>query len=238
MMNTSGETMMNPSRLAGVSIAWLFVLLAAAPLHAQPAATPGGVFVDGFAAAVWDDARASYAQIAEPVLGWSIALGFDSGKSGIEVDVHVPQWHSRTVVTRYQYVGPSHGNLQQGHFYQDTYTERRRSIDVAALYRRSAAINRHVTFTWLVGGAYVYRPDDSATTTRDADGELSNVNAYHTTRDYLAAAARADLEVAIARHVAVVPRLQVLVFPSLLDDSGLAPRIFVARPEIAIRWRF
>jgi hypothetical protein len=33
-------------------------------------------------------------------------------------------------------------------------------------------------------------------------------------------------------------RLRVTAFPSLLDDSGLAPRVLVARPEVAVRWRF
>ncbi len=142
------------------------------------------------------------------------------------------------MVTRYQYVGPSYGYSQQGHFYEDTYTERRRSIDVGVMYRHSIAIARPVAFTWLLGVAYVNRPDHSTITTRDADGGVSNVYAYQTTRDYFAGAARADCVITIARQLAVVPRLQLLVFPSLLDDSGFAPRTFVVRPEIAIRWRF
>lgn len=230
--------MTNSVRLAVLIVISFVVSLVAAPLHAQPAAKAGGAFVDGFAAVVSDDTRDPSSHIGGPVFGWGLALGFDNGKSGIEIDVHVPQWHARTEVTRYQYAGPPYSYLQPGHFYEDTFTERRRSIDVAVLYRRTAAIDRHFRFTWLVGGAYVYRPDESTTTTRDANGELSNVYTYNTTRDYLAGAARADLEITIVRHVAVVPRLQLLVFPSGLDDSGLAPRTFVARPEIAIRWRF
>jgi hypothetical protein len=230
--------MINPVPLAGVTVASLVLSLVAAPLHAQPAARPGGGFIDGFASVVWDDARAADTNIGGPVPGYGVTLGFDLGKSGIEVDVHVPQWHTRTEVSKYQYVGPTWGYEQQGHFYQDTYTDRRRSIDMALLYRRNTAIHRHVTFTWLVGGAYVYRPDNSTITTKDSDGTLSNVTMEHSMRDYLAGAARADLEIAIARHVAVVPRLQLLVFPSGLDDSGLAPRGFVARPEVAFRWRF
>lgn len=57
-------------------------------------------------------------------------------------------------------------------------------------------------------------------------------------RNYLAAAARLDVEFRVARHVSVVPRLRLTVYPSLLDDSGLAPRTIVARPEIAVRWGF
>jgi hypothetical protein len=38
--------------------------------------------------------------------------------------------------------------------------------------------------------------------------------------------------------VSIVPRLRVTAFPSLLDDSGFAPRMLVARPEIAVRWGF
>lgn len=230
--------MMKAVRVVGVPLASLVVFLVAAPLRAQPAAASGATFIDGFAAAVRDDARDPNTHVDGAVLGLGTALGVDFGKSGLEIDVQVPQWHTRTEVARYQYVGPSHGYEQQGHFYESTYTERRRSIDVALLYRHSTAIDRHFAFTWLVGGAYVYRPDDSTTTTRDADGELSNVSRYTTTRNYLAAAARADLEIKIAGNVAVVPRLQLLIFPSRLDDSGLAPRTFVGRPEVAVRWRF
>jgi hypothetical protein len=55
---------------------------------------------------------------------------------------------------------------------------------------------------------------------------------------YLAANARLDVEFRITPHVSVVPRLTVTAFPSLLDDSGLAPRMLMARPEIAAHWRF
>ena len=50
--------------------------------------------------------------------------------------------------------------------------------------------------------------------------------------------ARLDVEFRIAPRVSVVPRLRVTAFPSLLDDSGLAPRMLMARPEIAVRWAF
>jgi hypothetical protein len=55
---------------------------------------------------------------------------------------------------------------------------------------------------------------------------------------YLAGVGRVDLQIAVGSAVAVVPRLGMTVFPSLLDDSGSAPRMLVARPEIAMRWQF
>jgi hypothetical protein len=72
------------------------------------------------------------------------------------------------------------------------------------------------------------------------DGTLSEVNRRNSTgdRNYLAAVARLDGELQITPSLSVVPRVRFTVFPSLLDDSGLAPRILVTRPELAVRWRF
>ena len=72
------------------------------------------------------------------------------------------------------------------------------------------------------------------------DGQLIEANTQHGTsfRNYLAAIGRVDLELRVARAVSVVPRLRVTAYPSLLDDSGLAPRPLTARPEIAVRWGF
>ena len=72
------------------------------------------------------------------------------------------------------------------------------------------------------------------------DGQLTEVNTDTSTsfRNYLAATAGLDVEFRVAPHVSVVPRLRVTAFPSVLDDSGLAPRMLMARPEIAVRWGF
>jgi hypothetical protein len=103
---------------------------------------------------------------------------------------------------------------------------RRRSIDVTILYRASMPVNRHVTFTWLAGGGYVYRPGEFTSVTKEVlpDGQLTEVNTNNSTsfRNYLAATARLDVEFRVAPHVSVVPRLRVTAFPSLLDDSGRA----------------
>jgi hypothetical protein len=175
---------------------------------------------------------------------WSgVAVGFDFGRSGVEVNVGVPQWHERIEPPqRHQYVGPSFAYQQQGHFYEFSETVRRRSIDVSGLYRGNVPLNRHVTFTWLAGAAYVYRPEQVSSVTKEVlpDGTLSEVNRRDSTgdRNYLAAIARLDGEFRITPGLSVVPRLRVTLFPSLLDDSGLAPRPLMARPEIAVRWRF
>ena len=143
---------------------------------------------------------------------------------------------------RYQYVGQSFGYSQQGHFYESSSTERRRSIDVTVLHRVNVPLNRRATFTWLVGGGFVYRPDESTTVTNEVlpTGQLMEVNSNSRTsfRNYLAAATRFDVEVRVAHAVSIVPRLRLIAFPSLPDDSGFAPRMLVARPEIAVRWGF
>ncbi len=139
-------------------------------------------------------------------------------------------------------MGRSFGYEQQGHFYESAETTRRRSIDFVALYRANMLVNRHVTVTGLVGGGFIYRPEHYARVTTELlpDGSRTEVDRYANTswRNYLAAAARFDVECRISQRVFVVPRLRVTAFPSFIDDSGLAPRVLAARPEIGVRWDF
>jgi len=191
----------------------------------------------------WDDAYSGSTRVPGATWGSGFAFGFDSGRSGVEFDVGVPGWHVKNQAPqRFQYVGPSRQWEQQGHFYESSSTVRRRSIDVTVLHRANVAVNRRVTFTWLVGGGFVYRPEQFISVTKEVlpGGQLTEANTDKGTsfRNYLAAAARLDVEIRVAPHVSVVPRLRVMAFPSLLDDSGLAPRPLVARPEIAVRWGF
>jgi hypothetical protein len=217
--------------------------LASAPVRAQTGSTAHRAFLDVPLAADWDDAYSDNTRAPGAVWGTGVALGFDAGKSGVELDVGVPQWHVKQFAgSPYQYVGPSIRFLQQGHFYESSSTERRRSIDITAMHRANIEINQHATFTWLVGGGFVYRPEQTAGVTREVlpDGQLRDASTYarSSSRNYVAATARVDVEFEVVSHVSVVPRLRVTAFPSLFDDSGLAPAPFVARPEIAVRWRF
>ncbi len=219
--------------------------LVAAPLSAQTATGTRGTFVDAAFGPHWDDLYDDSHRIPDATLWTGVAVGVDFGKSGVEVNVGVPQWHERIEPPqRYQYVGPSSsfGFERQGHFYESSGTVRRRSIDVSGLYRGNVPLNRHVTFTWLAGAGYVYRPEQVSRVTKEVlpDGTLIEVNRRDSTgdRNYLAAIARLDGEFRITSNLAVVPRVRFTVFPSLLDDSGLAPQILVTRPEIAMRWRF
>jgi hypothetical protein len=229
--------MLNFGRLIVVIV----VCLVAVPADAQTLS--GGAFVDVPLGPVWDDAYTDSTRVPGATWESGLAFGFDWGRSGVEFDVGVPQWHVKNLgPQRYQYVGPSFGWEQQGHFYESSSTERRRSIDVTVLHRSSVPVNRHVTFTWLVGGGFVYRPEQFTSVTKEVlpDGQLTEVNTNTSTslRNYLAATARLDVEFRVAPHVSVVPRLRVTAFPSLLDDSGLAPRMLMGRPEIAVRWGF
>ena len=200
-------------------------------------------FVDVPLGPVWDDAQIDSTRISGATWGSGFAFGFDSGRSGIEVGVGVPQWHVEDLPTqRYRYGGKSFLWAQQGHFYESSSTSRRRSIDVTVLYRANVPVSRRVTFTWLVGGGFVYRPEQFTSVTKEVlpDGQLTEVDSNESMsfRNYLAAAARLDVEFSVARDVSVVPRLRLTVYPSLLDDSGSSPRLIVARPELAVRWRF
>ena len=231
--------MLTSSRLV-VLIAVYFVPI---PGYAQTVSNPRGAFADLHVGPDWDDA--ANARTLAPGVTWGsgFAFGFDSGGSGVEFDVRVPQWHSKNEgPQRYQYAGPSFGAQQQGHLYEWSSTVRRRAVDVTVTHRASVPLNRRATFSWLVGGGFVYRPEETTSVTKEVlpDGQLKDVNTYNTTsiRNYLAATAGLDVELRLASHLSVVPRLRVMAFPSVLDDSGLAPRVLTARPEIAARWRF
>ena len=223
----------------------IFILfgLAAVPSHAQTAPNPRRAFVDVHLGPNWDDAAYDSTFVPGATVGSGFAFGFDSGSSGIEIDVGLPQWHvMNRAPERYHYGGASYGYHQQGHFYEWSSTRRRRSIDVTALYRANLPLSRHVTFTWLAGAGYVFRPEHVIRVTKEvlADGQLREVDVYESTSfdNYKAATARLDVEFRIGTRLSVVPRLRVTAFPSFLDDSGSAPRMLVARPEIAARWQF
>lgn len=218
------------------------VCVAAAPARAQALSNARRSFVDVPLGPVWDDAN-DRSRMPGATWGSGLAFGVDWGRSGVEFDLGVPQWHVKNFAAqRYQYVGPSFEWEQQGHFYESSSTERRRSIDLTVLHRASVPVNRRVTLTWLIGGGFVYRPEQFTSVTKEVlpDGQLTEVNTDTSTswRNYLAATTRLDVEFRVAPHVSVVPRLRFTAFPSWLDDSGLAPRMLVSQPEIAVRWGF
>lgn len=224
-------------------IAVLVVCLVVAPADGQTLSNTRRTFVDVTLGPDWDDAYSDSTRVPGATWKSQFAFGLDWGRSGVEFDVGLPQWHVQNLGPhQYQYVGPSFGSERQGHFYELSSTVRRRSIDVTILHRANVPVNRRVTFSWLAGGGYVYRPEQVTSVTKEVlpDGQRSEVNTHKSTsfRNYLAATARLDVEFRVAPHVSVVPRLRVTVFPSLLDDSGLAPRMVMARPEIAVRWAF
>jgi len=232
--------MLNIGRLIVASVV---CLAAAAAADAQtPSATPR-TFVDVQLGPDWDDVYSDSARVRGATLRTGLGFGLDWGRSGFEIDVGVPQWHVKNhAPQRYLYAGQTFRWQQQGHSYESSSTARHRSIDVTGLYRAHLPINRRITFSWLVGGGYVYRPEQFTSVTKEVlpDGQLAEVNTdkSKSSRNYLAAAARVDLEFRVAPRVSVVPRLRITAFPSFLDDSGYAPRVLIARPEIAVRWSF
>lgn len=229
--------MLNFGRLIVV----IAVCLVAAAAHAQTVSNTHRVFVDVPLGPVWDDAYSESSRVPGTTWGSGLAFGFDAGRSGVEFGVGVPQWHVKNPAPqRYQYVGESFGWERQGHYYESSSTVRRRSIDMTVMYRANIPVNRRLTFSWLAGGGYVYRPEQFTGVTKEVlpDGSLVEANMVERTsfRNYVVATARLDVEFRVAPHVSVVPRLRVTAFPSMLDDSGLAPRMLMVRPEIAVRW--
>lgn len=229
--------------LNGRHIVVITCCLAAAPAGAQTLSHPQRTFVDVSAGPDWDDLYDASRRAPGATLRSGVAFGFDWGRSGVEVNVSVPQWHVRDYeVQSYRYSGPSFGWQQQNRFYELAQTARRRSIDVTALYRANSALTPRITFSWLAGGGYLYRPQEFTyvTTELQPDGQRTEVDVQKvtSTRNYVTATGRIDVEVRVVPNVSVVPRLRVTGIPAFLDDSGSAPRLLIVRPEIAMRWQF
>ncbi len=222
-------------------IAVVFVFFVVAPAEAQTLSGPRRVFVDVIQYPDWDDTHRE--KVPGATWGTALAFGVDGAKSGVEFDVGLPRWHVKNLGPYVsEYNGPSFEYEQHGHVYESFSTERRRSVDLMVLHRSNIRVNRRITLTWLAGAGYVYRPVQDAGTTKEVSpgGQRIEVAAFEraSSRDYIAATTRLDLELRIAPHVSVVPRVRVTAFPSLLDDSGLAPSGLTARPEVAVRWAF
>ncbi|HEX3702979.1 MAG TPA: hypothetical protein VHU82_06605 [Vicinamibacterales bacterium] len=231
--------MLNCLRHIAVAVVVLFFVVA--PAEAQTLPGPRRVFVDIIQYPDWDDTRIE--KFPGATWGTGFAFGVDGAKSGIELDVGLPQWHVKNLGPYVsEYNGPSFEYEQHGHVYESSSTERRRSVDLMVLHRSNIPLNRRITLTWLAGAGIVYRPVQDASMTKEVlpGGQRIEVAAYQraSSRDYMAATTRLDLELRIAPHVSVVPRVGVTAFPSLLDDSGLAPSGLTARPEVAVRWAF
>ena len=219
----------------------VLVCFAVTPAAAQAPSNATRTFVDVTLGPDWDDTRS----IRVPGATWraGLAIGFDRGSSGFELGVGVPQWHVEHRGPRqYQFVGRSSGWQRQGHTYESSTTVRHRSIDVTLMFRVNRAVNRHFALTWLVGGGYVYRPKQESGVENEVlpDGRRVEVNTHRSTssRNYSVGTTGLDAELKVTPRLSVVPRVRVTVYPSLLDDSGSAPRMVTARPEIAARWRF
>jgi hypothetical protein len=227
--------------ILGRLIAIIIVCLVAVPAGGQTLSHPSRAFVDVLFAPNWDDMHSH--RVSGATWASGLVVGLDAGRSGVELGVSVPQWHVQNrMPERYRYAGQSFGWQQQNHSYEWSSTTRRRSVDVTVLYRFNLPVNRHLTVSWLAGGGYVYRPDQYTVVTKEVlpDGRLidAHTDTSVSSRNYLAGTARLDFEVRVTQHFSLVPRLRVTAFPALLDDSGSAPRLFVGRPEIAVRWQF
>src|ERR1700736_3811462 len=105
----------------------VLVCLVAAPLYAQTVSNARRVFVDVLLGPDWDDTCSDDTRVPGTTWGRGLAFGFELGRSGVEFDVWAPRWHVKNgTPQRYQYVGPSCGYEQQGHFYESAPTVRRR----------------------------------------------------------------------------------------------------------------
>jgi hypothetical protein len=205
---------------------------------AQP--YPHGAFVDLRVGPDVDDMREFRMSGTTRRVG--VALGVDWGRSGIELDVAVPEWHTEISGSTSVFVGPSGLHQTHGHVYESSETVRRRSTDVSLLYRLNVPFHPRFTCTLLLGAAKVYRPQHESSTLNEVLPDSTRQNVYAvsrtTSRDYVGGVTRLDADVRIAGHVWLGPRFTLTMYPTLLDESALAPRGFVGRAELAVRWRF
>lgn len=228
-----------------------FVLSASLALagaaQAQTPASGRQIFAAARFGPNWDDRYSASNRIPGAVLEGGVSFGIESASAGIEVDLSVPSaWHvQENGPHRFRYAGETSGYLQKDRFYESTSTNRRRSTELGVLYRRNfhpGGAGGVLTLTGVVGGAFVFRPSESVGVTREVlpDGRLVEVDRYEqrSSRNYLAGVGGLDAAIRVSSHVAIVARLRVTAFPALLDDSGSAPRLLVAHPQIAVRWTF
>ena len=226
-----------------VSLVMLVSVIGVGTAHAQTPPDGFRVFVASHAGPKWDDLYQQSRRTTTPVVEGGVSLGIESPTAGVEVSLSVSDWHEkRNAPQRFRYVGPTSGFMQQGHSYEYVNTFRRRSPEVDVLFRKNRQVREAVTMTWVVGGAYAFRPEEYAQITNEVlpDDTLVEVHrqAGRSTRNYFAAVAGLEATVRVSRNLAIVPRLRLTAFPNLMDESTQAPRHFVVRPQVAVRWTF
>jgi hypothetical protein len=231
---------MNRSNLAFVVLASVICVETA---EAQTTPVGRRVFVASHIGPKWDDLRSESHRTQRAVVEGGVSIGVEWPTAGIEVDLSVSEWHvKRNEPQRFRWAGKTSGFLQHDHLYESVSTQRRRSPEVSILFRKNERAHGAVTVTWLVGGAFAYRPEEALGITSEVlpDGSLVEVERRggRSTRNYLAAVAGLEATVRLSGHWAIVPRVRLTGFPSIRDDSGSAPRLVVIRPQLAVRWTF
>ena len=89
--------------LSGRPIVVLVFCLAAAPADAQTLSMSSRTFADVTLGPDWDDASSAGTRIPGATWRFGFTFGFDWGRSGLELDVGVPQWHVKHLAPqRYQ----------------------------------------------------------------------------------------------------------------------------------------
>ena len=194
------------------------------------------------AGAAYDD---SYHRIPGGAPSTGFSFGVINDRRALQLEFDISGWHSRdSTPHRYQYVGATTGLSQQGHFYEDSFQSRHRSASVTALYARRVRNGRVLQAMLLMGGGMVFRPSRETWVTKEVlpDGTLQVVatNGSEERDNHPAFVVGIDAELRISQHVSLVPSVRLIGFPLAgLDDGGYGPTdFFVARPQVAIRWRF
>jgi hypothetical protein len=222
---------------------WLTLGLAA-PLSAQSPSTRIS-FVDGIVFSDQDDA---FNTPTPRTVGIGFAIAVGSEPSTIRLEFEFPQAHERDAsifVSRYFYgnVNPSlPGADLPGSLLQVNHLLRR-TISLDLLYARHVRVTKRVQVDWLAGGGLAqrsWRETGSDRLTLSTGGVVVLHSFDDTLSDnHLTAALGLEIEILVARRLAVVPELRVHAYPgALVDDSCCNPTFLTAKPTLAIRWRF
>jgi hypothetical protein len=121
-----------------------------------------------------------------------------------------------------------------------TVDEQRRALSYEMLYVRNYQVAPRLTLSWLAGGGLTSRVKrQTSVVTKASTGEMLNTRQEDFQRDHVTAVGGLDLEVAVARRIAIVSQVRVRMYPgAFTDTSCCAPQLLTAEPRIGVRWRF
>jgi hypothetical protein len=207
------------------------------PVRAQTSATGIG-FADAAIFADPDDARVS--QTVTP--GGGFAVGFGSRRKTVRFEFAIPRWHF-TPLRTYSVPEAAVGDTRSNGSYTSFNQTMRRTVSYDVLYARHLQINDRVLIAGLIGGGFVQRPSHYLTGTRITLSTGTVVDLASSDDPYsddtLTPVGGVDIEIRLARHVALVPEVRLRAYPLEPFNERCCRRLsLTVKQALALRWRF